>query len=96
MSDFSYAIFHYNTILSKSTYQGKDGLDVVRSNFRGQKLNDWLDQVEALVIVNFGGDQLLEDAEKRFQLVARNHLPKNIFCSSCTSELLRAKSSWVT
>ena len=40
MSDFSYAIFHYNTILSKSTYQGKDGLDVVRSNFRGQKLND--------------------------------------------------------
>ena len=74
MSDFSYAIFHYNTILSKSTYQGKDGLDVVRSNFRGQKLNDWLDQVEALVIVQLGRDQLLENTEQRLQLVTGHNL----------------------
>ena len=59
------------------TYQGENGLDVVRDDLGRQELYERLQQVEPLVIVQLGRDQLLENTEQRLQLVAGDNLDKS-------------------
>ena len=63
--------------MTNISYQSENGFDVSRDNFGRKKLDKRLEQVESFVIVLLRRDQLLEHAQQRLQLVARDNLKES-------------------